>query len=289
MIKLLFVLIAALSFPCHALTKTVNGITINASTSYGGALISLKYRNKEYINAYDHGRELQSAVSFDGLGECLNPTQGGSEVVGSYQQTSNVQSLFGFGASIYSGTQMGYWLNPGRYYPQGCGEYPATTAPTYTTLASNVLLNSAYTLGYSTFPNVLVHDITFNVKEAYTKATFEFSTIYMPPTFSNAIFYNPANNTSTNAAGWIGEQTNPVISYTTDQQHAIGIYSKQLPQTQYGSGYGYFGFPVDQVFKMNMVWRSTGIKTNSSHKFQGYYIVGTLEEVKSTMQQLRLQ
>ena len=53
-------------------------LILHASARTAGAIDSLKFRGKEFVNAYDHGREWQSAVSYDGFGECLNPTEAGS-------------------------------------------------------------------------------------------------------------------------------------------------------------------------------------------------------------------
>ena len=53
-------------------------IILTTSAQYGGALSSLVFRGKEHLDRHDHGRLLQSAASFDGYGECYNPTEGGA-------------------------------------------------------------------------------------------------------------------------------------------------------------------------------------------------------------------
>src|SRR5690242_16936202 len=53
-------------------------IVVGASKRFAGAIDSLTWNGREFINAYDHGRELQSAVQFNGAVECLNPTEAGS-------------------------------------------------------------------------------------------------------------------------------------------------------------------------------------------------------------------
>src|SRR5918992_2143889 len=57
-------------------------IVITATGRVAGAIHSLRWRGKEFVNSYDHGRQIQSASSFDGLGECYNPTEAGSEADG---------------------------------------------------------------------------------------------------------------------------------------------------------------------------------------------------------------
>ncbi|MDB5036802.1 MAG: hypothetical protein JWQ35_330 [Bacteriovoracaceae bacterium] len=74
--------------PCKAnasgdssISGTVFGLpmTIRTSNQFAGAIYSLTWAGKEFINHDDHGRELQSAISFDGYGECLNPTEAGHQ------------------------------------------------------------------------------------------------------------------------------------------------------------------------------------------------------------------
>ncbi|MDP1977640.1 hypothetical protein [Undibacterium sp.] len=49
-------------------------ITIRTCSHDAGAVCSLTWRGKEFINDYDHGRQLQSASSFDNLGESFKAT-----------------------------------------------------------------------------------------------------------------------------------------------------------------------------------------------------------------------
>src|ERR1700761_7197172 len=55
-------------------------LTLTSSAKYAGAIYSLKWNGVEFLNSGDHGRELQSAATFDGLGECYNPTEAGSSL-----------------------------------------------------------------------------------------------------------------------------------------------------------------------------------------------------------------
>ena len=55
-----------------SISAKVNGsmLAIRASGRTAGAIDSVTWRGKEFLNSFDHGRELQSASSFDGYGEC---------------------------------------------------------------------------------------------------------------------------------------------------------------------------------------------------------------------------
>ena len=77
------------------ITKSVSGdsvirgktgrseIRITTTSRLAGAIHSLTWNGREFIDSFDHGRQLQSACSFN-LGqkefhaECFNPTEAGS-------------------------------------------------------------------------------------------------------------------------------------------------------------------------------------------------------------------
>ena len=65
-------------------------VTVTASHRTAGAIEFLRWGGIEFINAYDHGRELQSAASFDGLTECDNPTEAGSRRDGEGPRSSSL-------------------------------------------------------------------------------------------------------------------------------------------------------------------------------------------------------
>lgn len=49
------------------------GIFVSASDRMAYAIDSVVWNSNEFINAWDHGRELQIAIT-TGTGECYNPT-----------------------------------------------------------------------------------------------------------------------------------------------------------------------------------------------------------------------
>jgi hypothetical protein len=42
------------------------------------AVSSITWRGRQFVDTDDHGRELQSAITFDDAAECNNPTEAGS-------------------------------------------------------------------------------------------------------------------------------------------------------------------------------------------------------------------
>jgi len=63
----------------------VSDIVITTTSRLAGAIHSLKWNDMEFIDSLDHGRQLQSACSFDMArpgpfwAECFNPTEAGSK------------------------------------------------------------------------------------------------------------------------------------------------------------------------------------------------------------------
>ena len=58
-------------------TISNNQIFISASSRMGAGVDSLVWNKKQFINAHDHGRELQMACNTDVFTECYNPTECG--------------------------------------------------------------------------------------------------------------------------------------------------------------------------------------------------------------------
>jgi len=90
-----------------------DGITMTSFPSAAGAFCSLKWQGREFIDANDHGRCLQSASSHDERGEGFNPTEAGSSLDGTLPNPSTSVLLTAtFTANSLSAlTQMAYW-NP---------------------------------------------------------------------------------------------------------------------------------------------------------------------------------
>lgn len=60
------------------ITNHEHDLFIGASRRMGGAIDSLVWGHKEFINSWDHGRELQMATNVHPFGECFNPTEAGA-------------------------------------------------------------------------------------------------------------------------------------------------------------------------------------------------------------------
>lgn len=265
-----------------------NYISMTSDTHYGGAITSLKFRNKEMVYTGEHGSSLMSAMTFDGYGECYNPTQGGSRIDAAYfggvVESTITRSTYTSNNTIYTGSELGYWMPPNTPYPYACGQHPEQTMSVNTTVTSKVLLNANYGLGYAGYMNVMTNDVTFNIDAAHASAGFEPSTIYTPDNLSDGWYIDLTTGNLTPAVSAY-EQNSPIIISTPDQQFAVGAMSKTNTLR-----YTYFSHPTLPLWaKIGTYYRTTTpVRANSAYKFQVQYILGTLEEVKATMLALKL-
>jgi hypothetical protein len=256
-------------------------VTLQTRSMFAGAVSSLIFRGKEHIDSRDHGRLLQSASSFDGYGECYNPTEGGASHQSKNENASVLKSERIEGNHLLTTVDMGFWLNPGQVYPDGCGSKKYLKQAVNTTLTSGHLLDKRITIGLPGFPNVIEHRVTFHVPQSFASGTFEASTAYVPTEFSQALYYDPEHGTEIDPGDRQGEQRFPVILATQDNLYAIGVYSPQLPQNNLG--YGRFSLP--HVNKWNCVFRKTNI-TPGPYGYQCLIILGTVNEVEDTLRRL---
>jgi hypothetical protein len=259
-----------------SISAKVNGspLTIRTSSRTAGAIDSLTWRGKEFLNAFDHGRELQSASSFDGFGECLNPTEAGSSQDGR-GPTSSSLLLHGKarGRTLETTIEMAYWLAPGAAYRTACGSHADFRRAKNQTVRSYDRLIKRVTIGAD---GVISFDVTFVTAEDHQSATFEALTGYMPPEFSDFLAYDPATRSIVPLTDGPGEQALPVILATPDHDFAMGIFSS-------GARYGRFRFPG--TVKWNAVYRVSP----APHGRYGHHcdvIVGSVEDVRGALQQL---
>ena len=262
-------------------------LVLHASPRTAGAIDSLKFRGKEFVNAFDHGREWQSAVSYDGFGECLNPTEAGSLKDGAWPDSSSqlldarVQD-----ASLSTTVRMAYWLAPEEPYKANCGEKKDIHVAQNTGVVSDDTLLKRVTVGYRDIPNVIDYLVTLNVGEPHQSVVVEAVTGYMPPEFSQFLTFDPATAEVAPLSAGPGEQPLPVIASTKDRQFAVGVYSPD-PQATYGR-FMFLQNPGTKGWntaKWNCVFR-TGPVSAGPITYHCFLAIGTVEEVKTALTKL---
>lgn len=261
-------------------------ITVKTQARFAGSVTSIVFRGKEFVDARDHGRELQSASSYDGLGECFNPTEAGSVRDGIKQTTTS--RLLGEKTGpnwIETQVDMAFWLPPGYDYKRHCGQSKTADHAVNTTPTGGHIFAKRIEIGVDDLPNVIADHVTYTVPEAHATGQFEAATLYTPTDFSQRYTLSLASGEVTPTTIF-GEQGSPVILATADGKFAVGIYSPDIPPTA-KSGYGSFTFP--DTNKINCVFRQKDISAGQRISFLCDFALGTLDEVKSAILKLHAE
>lgn len=150
-------------------------LRIGVSARDAGAVNSLVYRGTELVNDHDHGRQLQVAWSYNGLGEAYNPTEAGSAPDGvGPTSSSRLLEVRARGRTLTTRSHPAYWRPPG--YARGKGG-AASTQP-----VSADTLEKTLTLGYRDDPHVVVVDSAITVSPVPTGPAVE-SVVVESPAF----------------------------------------------------------------------------------------------------------
>lgn len=265
-------------------------IVIRTTSRLAGAIDSLTWNEREFIDSTDHGRQLQSASNLDVgaafFNECFNPTEAGSRYDGAGPTSSSrLLWLSAAGRDLVTVNQMAFWLRPG----ETSGGNPAAN----TTIRSNHLLQKDVRIGAFGLDHAIRYRVTFTLPagEAHRQATFETLTGYMPPEFRQFFVLTPAGQLTPLDDG-PGEQALPVIVSTASADHAMGVWSPARSRTRgRPATYGRFWFPNARVSKWNCVVREGSADGDllepGSYQYLVWVAVGSREQVRDTLQTLR--
>jgi hypothetical protein len=268
-------------------------IVIRTTNRLAGAVDSLTWNGREFIDSVDHGRQLQSASNLDFgspiKAETFNPTEAGSRRDGAGPRSSSrLLQAFSRGNTLQTTSQMAFWLSPDEF----SDENPAKNR----SILSNHLLTKRLTIGQPELPRVVRADITFSLPagERHTHAVFEALTGYMPAEFTVFRTFSPETGLLEPLDDGPGEQRLPVVFATESGSHAMGIWgAPESPGTRSGGAwtgpsYGRFRFTPQKVVKWNCVYRLTkpeGIEAGE-HAFRMFVAVGEVEEVRKSLVEL---
>jgi hypothetical protein len=260
-------------------------ITVGASLRTAGAIDSLYWNGREFLNSFDHGRQLQVALSANNWGECYNPTEAGSGADGTRPGTTSVLHAASANANVLTtDNQPAFWVPPGGTAP-GCGAARNTTA------LSPYRFRKTVTIGVAGIRHIVEVRSDVVVPETVSSLVYEAPTGYLGGEFTSFFAFNPATCTLAAISAGPGEQALPVVLSTSDGAAAMGTWSPGLPQPAFPSnGYGRFAFPSGNpaaaTNKWNMVFR-LGPTAPGTYSFRTYVAVGSLENVRVALCQLK--
>lgn len=263
-------------------------IVIKTTSRLAGAIDSLTWNGKQFIDSFDHGRQLQSASNLDCgtpiLAETFNPTEAGSRRDGCGPTSSSrlLHLVAGTGA-IQTTCRMAFWLAP--------GEKSGPNLAKNEKILSDHLLTKRVRIGYRGMPHVISYDVTFSVPigERHREATFEALTGYMPQEFERFMQFDRQTGQLEPLTDGPGEQLRPVVFALASGTHAMGIYAPPQPASKTtGPSYGRFRFHAERVVKWNCVFRvrnEDGIWPGE-HSYRMFVVVGDLSTVRDSLRAL---
>jgi hypothetical protein len=258
-------------------------LTITTTARLAGAVHSIRWKGKEFIDSADHGRQLQSASSFDAFSdepfwaERYNPTEAGSRRDGAGDRsTSRLLGIEVNDKVLRTSTQMAYWLNP--------GERSEGRLALNKTSCSEHILHKRIELGVYSDPHIIRVENTFEWPESqqHRFAQFEVLTGYMPSEFSDFWKVSSQDGRLVHLDDGPGEQSDPVILATQDGEFAMGaIALGHSDWIESEHGYGRFRFKAEGVVKWNVVFRHRELPSLSHRKasFRVLVVIGNRDLV----------
>ena len=201
-------------------SMTANGPLVLSTFDYtAGAFRSVKWNGLEFIDANDHGRCLQSAMSVDFLGEGYNPTEAGSSPDGNLPRpsSSKVMNYVIDKSTLATEVRMAFWK-------------PAASAGAY-------VHRKWVQVGVPGRPNVVRYEVAFEIpaNARHHTAQFEWLTAYLTPTMNKFYKMNPLSGGLSELSDGPGEQEWPIVFSNASGTHAVGVMAlKPLVRGGYG-------------------------------------------------------
>lgn len=263
-----------------------SGIVIHSGARVGAAIDSLRWNGKEFIDAWDHGRELQTAWNGNaGIdpadAETFNPTEGGSrDNDRGPTSLSRVLELHAEGNRLETYSQPAFWLKPGET-SEG---KPARNK----SIVSEDRLRKRVVIGINGLSNAIDYKVTVTLaaKDHNTSCVIEALTGYMPPEFDRFWAFDPKTGRIKLVDSGPAADSLPLIFSTADAKYAMGAFSPGPASPRDGNGptYARWSFKDARVVKWNCVYRVQDPKgLAGDFDYQVYVAVGTLEDVRKTL------
>jgi len=265
-------------------------IVIKTTSRTAGAIESLQWGGKEFIDDSDHGRELQTCWNGNAgvepiAEETFNPTEAGSLDDGrGGTSSSRLLEMQAGGNQLETFSQPAFWLNPG----ETSGGKPARNK----TILSNDRLRKRVVIGCKNLPHAIEYQFTvfLAAEDGNTRCVIEALTGYMPPEFDQFQVFDPKTGRLAPIDDGPGEQALPLVFSTADGKYAMGVFSRGPEAARDGSGptYGRWNMKAYRVVKWNCVFRLQNPDGLSGEfSYHVFVAVGSLEDVRTTLAALQ--
>ena len=292
-------------------------ISVSTSNQFGGAVSSIKWNDKEYINNWDHGRQLQLNMQFFNRYCCYNPYEAGSFEDGKGPtSTSKVLSLNASGNRLETNTQM-CWnfkvFNDKPVAEDFCGD-PSQWLPVvpYTTPLSNYRAHKTITIGFAGIPNVIEYLIDEFIPESVLKGNNNLTAV-LNYEFASLRSWDVVSKDYRDMRFLAGVDDRIKVVSTADGNYAMGWYAPELlqPYGDVGTADWWLIVPPDPFYRdpkdpskidldyacvhfgsVNRYDSFTGpgnFSGNRNYGDRAYLVVGNLNQVKQALAQVHLQ
>jgi alpha-tubulin suppressor-like RCC1 family protein len=297
---------------------TINGsafglpLTVSTSNQFAGAISSIKWGGKEYINNWDHGRQLQVNSQFFNRYCCYNPYEAGSfEDAQGPTSTSQLLFLSAVGNRLETRTQMAWNFRAFNHNPvaaDSCGD-PAQWLPVipYTQPLSNYRAHKTVTIGFAGIPNVIEYLVDEFLPEPVLKGNNNVTAV-LNYDFSSLRSWDVVSKDYRTMRALGGVDDRIKVVSTADGSYAMGWYAPELLQPYGSVGIANWWFIVPPTMAYpdpnnpnqpdpNYACVHVG-SVNRYDSFNGpgntsgdraYLVFGNLDQVKQALAQVHLQ
>jgi alpha-tubulin suppressor-like RCC1 family protein len=292
-------------------------LTVSTSNQFGGSVSSIKWGGKEYINNWDHGRQLGVNMQFFNRYCCYNPYETGSfEDAKGPTSTSKVLSLTASGNRLEATTQM-CWnfreFNQNPVSADSCGD-PAQWLPItpYSTPLSNYRVHKTITIGFANIPNVIEYLTDEFIPEPVLKGNNNVTAV-LNYDFSSLRSWDVVSKDYRTMRALAGVDDRIKVVSTADGNYAMGWYAPELlqPFGEVGVANWWLIVPPDPFYrdpkdpsKLDLDYACVHFGGNNRYEsFNGpgnfssgraygdraYLVIGNLGQVKDSLANLHLQ
>jgi hypothetical protein len=265
--------------------KNENATLVADVTRFAGAVHSFKWGDMEFIDSFDHGRELQSAVVFDDLAGCFNPTEAGSaNDYRSGNSSSRVLKATVQRGHLLTSVDAAFWLAPGQE-TRTCGKHSKLRNAVNNSLRAGYIIEKDVKFGINEVKNALEWVVHFTVPEPHASADFEVLTGYMPAIFSVSRELDIKTGQLSAPMPPEHDRLRPLVVSAPDDRFAMGIICPSDKPIRYQ----FITFSRQRVVKWNCVAHDTNLFP-MIYAYRAYVFFGTTEDVRNGMvRTLRIQ
>ena len=267
------------------------GLFASLSDRMGLSIDSIIYKNFEYINAWDHGRNLQIEITTK-YGECYQPNESGSiEDAQSNHTSTKILNINATKTNIYTQSYASYYMAQDSCNNfDGCGCAKNTKNVSNYKISKNIYIKYGYQnsfwINYLTTIDIPEDLEMIIVKAPIISLNSELNTFWKMTNTMNGEIYRLNIDNNGGSVKVMGDGMGPdlLISSTNDTQHAISIVPI-IPQSCNGgiwikNDLGMSQYSVNATSQQYLEYIYYNVSAGSTITANSVISVGTLQDVQ---------